>query len=415
MKSKFAFCCVLIWLLWAGCTPAPGETNSNLEPMLVTTVTSVEQPSTIVAQSSPSPETTLRPTATATVLADMVTTLNQMHSPSNSYEYISLQELGARDNQYLSYVDWEKDDLALVYAISERPLQAASSREWWRYDLRRREREHVSPPQSVVTVEAKQQLNLCSLEESGSGECEGDLNLFESPFSNRIVFSPASGEDELWIANTDGLDVQKIADFTPTYVDWSSDGRWFVTGRHFPGLPGQNTHYLIAADGTFVKELTQITGHDQFLLNGLFPKFSPKGNKLAYIGSEIYESFEESDYNLYILNLDTMQSQLVNERIGLFQWQTDGQGIYVLDGALFPVNPQETPTERQVALYRLDLNQDPIQEHLLEDGIPYHPQSTWGAWLWAYSPPAQAVAYVGFGSEQELGILLLHPEILEGP
>ncbi|MBP6472819.1 MAG: hypothetical protein KA773_20390, partial [Chloroflexi bacterium] len=130
---------------------------------------------------------------------------------------------------------------------------------------------------------------------------------------------------------------------------------------------------------------------------------------LAYVGSTVYDSFEASDYHLYLLDLENLESHLLSNRIGLFQWSADGSGLYVLDNGLFPMNPYEDTTEmRKTELYFIDVTTRPGEENIIATDIPYYPNNSSGTWLWGYSSSAQALAYVGY-ERLEFGILLLAP------
>lgn len=346
--------------------------------------------------------------------------VNLVANPGVAGQYITLAELGSasgfNEQRYLADITWEPEQNAFVYAMQEGVgYREAKDWTWSRFDLLNRENLALEAPQSLVNSEARVSLNLCPLDEqdwAGPTRC-GFLNrLFESDVNDLFLFSPVLedlySEGELWIANIDGSDAQKLANFAPSYANWSTDGQWFVTASHFPGLPGQETHFLGATDGSYFETLQRITGIDNFYLNGLFPQFSPTKPELLIAGSQVSESREESDYKLYILDLNTLESRLVTDRVGLFQWADNGQGIYVLDGALLPPSTEPVPVDtRETDLYYIDLTQNPPQEYLIARGIPYYSHTDYGTWNWAYSPTFQAIAYVGFQDETELGVLFL--------
>jgi hypothetical protein len=313
----------------------------------------------------------------------------------------------------VAYLGWDATGESLVYALYTGLAEEPGSWKWWSYHLSTGERVQLPSPGSQVDDAARQRLGLCSLTEvtvTRIEACAATSSLFESPVTDRIVFSPLSAAvegGELWLANKDGSDAQKMGDFAPTYVHWSPEESWLVVGRHIPALPGQEEDYLVAADGSYLQQLSEITGHDDFQINGLFPEFSPDGRSLAYVGSETPMSLNENDYNLYLLDLDTLESRLISERFGMFQWAADGQGLYVLDGAVFFPGENVFNT-REVSLYYIDLSQNVSSESLIANLITYHPDNSYGTWNWAYSPDTQAIAYVGF-KPNELGILVVTP------
>jgi hypothetical protein len=309
------------------------------------------------------------------------------------------------------------DQSGFVYGI-RKGWNGAEAKDWswFHHNLLNGENLAIAPPQSIVNAETRIRLNLCPLDETewtGSVKCNRLTTLIESSTNEMIVYSPiledSFNEGELWLSDVDGSNAQKLADFAPFYAHWSNDGRWLVTGRQFPGLPGQVTHFLVATDGSFIEALQQISGIDSFYLNGLFPEFSPDGSYLLFAGSEIPESREEDDYNLYILNLDNLEVRLASERLGLFQWAEDSKGIYVLDGAFSPFDVSESSQIRETNLYYVSITNDAKKESLIASGIPFYPLNAYGTWNWAYSPEQHAIAYVGFHDKLELGTLLLVP------
>lgn len=347
---------------------------------------------------------------------------NLVPVPMGIGQYTTLAELGGvgavADLPFLANVIWEPDEQSFVYAIGKGAnLGEAKDLYWWQYDLFSKESMAIDPPQTLVNAETREKLDLCPLDDQGwdgPAKCEYLTTLFESEEHRLIAYSPLLlenpySEGELWIAQSDGSKAQKLADFAPAYAHWSSDGQWLATGRAFAGLPGQAIHYLAMTDGSFFESLQDITGVDNFYLNGLFPEFSPNGQELLYAGSEIVESREASDYKLYSLNMDNFESRLVTDKFGLFQWAENGKGIYVLDGAFFPLESSDLGHMRETNLYYVDISQNPPQEYLIASNIPYYPFSDKGTWNWAYSPIHQSIAYVGFQGNKEFGILKLDP------
>lgn len=346
--------------------------------------------------------------------------VNLVANPGIAGQYMTLAELGSvsgfSEQRYLTDITWEPEQNAFVYAIQEgRGFTEAKDWAWGRFDLLNRETLALEAPQSLVNSETRAVLYLCPLDEQewdGPTRCSYITKVFESDVHDLLVFSPVPEEPyiegDLWIANLDGSNAQMLADFRPAYAHWSMDGQWLATGRSFAGLPGQVIHYLVSKDGSYIETLQQITGIDSFYLNGLFPQFNPTKPELLIAGSEVSESRDESDYKLYILDLNTLESRLVTDRVGLFQWADNGQGVYVLDGALLPPSTEPVPFDmRETNLYYIDLTQNPPQEYLIASGIPYYSNTDYGTWNWAYSPTFQAIAYVGFQDETELGVLFL--------
>lgn len=415
-KNSIFLLCILIGLITA-CV-APHEESNSINP----TNTSINVTRAPLEDAHVSPIITVPirlPTIETMDTVDMDTTpdsnqltvtltIDSVQSQSAlDYQFIPLDI--ALGREALAIVFWD-DEHSLVYATAS-GITEPKDFDWWHYDLLTQQKRQLPPPSSAVSNEVRQKLNLCPLDLSDwtdSTECWVTSILFESPVSDLMLYSPVSYyAGELWLANKDGSQAMKIGDFRPSYAQWSSDGKWLITGNHFPGAPGQETHYLIATDGTFIETLSKVTETDHFLLNGLYPEFSSDGQELAYVGSKIYESVNENDYHLYSLDLNTFESQVISERVGLFQWSNDGRGMYILDNALNLL--EESRESRSTSLYSIDITQEPFQETLIANEITYHPPNSLGTWYWAYMPATKALAYVGFEQKEKLGILLLDP------
>lgn len=421
---------LLLALVLSSCTLKSDQVSiiptPNTQVVLpVPSLTAMLPPTTLATTPIPTASAILpKPALTAALLSTQVvnpttfteplaTSISDVTALTPPYEYLKFEDVE------LKYVSWEADGLGLVYALTRSEARSAEAKDWawWRYNLETGEKESLLPPVSRVTSETRQQLDLCPTGQvplETRPDCPGRSILLESPTSERIVFSPlSSGSGDTWLGNIDGTNLTRLETLVDTvsHAQWSPDGRWLLISVHFPGSPGQMTHYLVRADGSFETEFSALTNHDLFLLDGLFPQFSPDGTKLAYIGSTVYESFDESDYHLYLLNLDSLESGLVGDLIGLFQWSADGQGLYVLDGGLYPVDPYEDSSgEQKVKLYYVDVTTQPGEERIIATDIPYYPPNSSGTWLWGYSPPAQALAYVGHERAEEFGVLLLAPD-----
>lgn len=336
-------------------------------------------------------------------------------------KYTPLVELGGIGNiseiPFLAYAGWESESDTFLYAL-DKGVNLAETKDWnwWRYDNADHEIQSINSPESLVNEETRNELEICPLNHlawDGPASCSDLSFLFENRENNLILYSPLRLEDfpsidgELWIANTDGTGTQKLADFAPAYAHWSSDGQWLTTGMAFAGLPGQAIHYLIKTDGTFVERLQDIIGVDSFYLNGLFPQFSPDGQKLLLAGSMVPDSRRIENYGLYVLDLNSLELQLVTQKFGLFQWEPNGNGIYVLDGAFTPFDALEIGSLRTTDLYYVEIGTHIIQEHMIASGIPYYSPTNYGSWNWAYSPTSQTMIFVGYSENNELGILQL--------
>jgi len=274
--------------------------------------------------------------------------------------------------------------------------------DWWHYDVINGVQQALTPPETRVTKAVRESLGICPfpLPEPRSYPCLPTL--WESPTNERIVFSSGHVEGEIntWLANVDGSNALYLDTFpgSPGNVMWSSDDEWLLIGLHV-GVDGSNLYYLVKSDGSFVKSLEEITNTSHFRVQGPKPQFSPDGQKLAFVGTEAIckqmpcEDLDiEDEYNLYILDLDTFESQLISSRFGLFQWTNEGNGLYVLDGSANTAGHSVNYSFSGMQLadfYYIDLTREtPREEKLLGDIPLYLPYL--GAW--SYSPEAEAMA-----------------------
>lgn len=329
----------------------------------------------------------------------------------DAYEYIKIEQLDS--TKYLTYLGWSTDGRFLIYAIQKEGVSAEGQNwAWWQYDLLTREKTSLAPPQSQIDEVTRQKLNLCPLVNELSANftpCPAFSILMESPISDLIIFSPLTALEETWLSSRDGSNPQKLdIPGSPSYIDWSSDGQWLIIGINSFGLPGQRLYFLVSTDGSIMQRLDQLTKHYSLHVSGLSPRFSPNGNYLAYFGAQNPETYIESDYKLYALDLDTFETKLISERFGPFQWTENGSGLYILDNGIFPVTENAIEFNvRESTLYYANLTQDESQEIKIASNISYYPKNSLSAWLWAFSPSSNAIAYVGLQPEEELGILFL--------
>jgi Tol biopolymer transport system component len=330
----------------------------------------------------------------------------------NAYEYVKIEQLDS--THYLTYLDWTPDGQSLIYAIQGDGIsKEGKDWIWWQFNLVTREKSSLLPPKSEIIETTRQSLGLCPLANDESTDialCPAYSILIESPVSDQIVFSPLAYREETWLSNKDGSNSQKLdIPGSPVYVDWSGDGRWLIIGIGSFGLPGQRLYFLVSSDGSVMERFDQLTGRYSLHVSGLFPKFSPDGTLLAYVGAQNPETYVESDYKLYSLDLDSFESKLISDRFGPFQWAENGSGLYVLEKGVFPVtdNPLDFDA-RYATLYYVNLAQEKLQESELTRNILYYPKNNSSAWLWSYSPSSNAIAYVGLQPGEELGVLLLN-------
>lgn len=218
---------------------------------------------------------------------------------------VKLDDSGSSNTMFfLAYLHWDPIQQSLVYALTNGLVRESKDWFWWQYDLQTQKYFMITSPASIVSDETRELLKLCPLNAPtriGDRDCRYATTLIESAKHQLIAFSPFQeigySEGELWMADANGSNSRKLANFAPLYVNWSSSGEWFVTGDSFPGLPGQQTPFLGRTDGSFFQNLEQLGQVDILCLNGLFPQFSPNEPKLLFTGSKV-GCTEENDYKL---------------------------------------------------------------------------------------------------------------------
>jgi hypothetical protein len=249
-------------------------------------------------------------------------------------------------------------------------------------------------------------------EETSTDGCAGAPLLWESPFSDLVIYDPVNRGETAWMAHKDGSNATELKDvFLPQSASWSSDGRWVIVSSYAYRAPGMETHYLVDTDEGVVRQLDPLTGHTLTFVNFLRPQFSPDGRYLVYAATDNPDYELESEYGLFLLDMNTLESERLTDRFGPFQWDDDSGGLFVLDNATFPIAkiPGTPAPPRKSTLYHIDISDRPFQESLLFDDIDYFPHNSPSAWHWAYSPILRAISLVGLRLENELGILFLSP------
>lgn len=391
-----------------GCAAPDEALPSSSATVITTTLTSppaTQEPSPTSQAINPA-TTTLEPQTTPTLTADM-----------ESYDYVPVTEFSLE--HYIESVTWEAEG-RLIYAIqgtwaTSTPYFEPKDWSWWQFDPATRENMPLTPPGTEIVLEARQELGVCAdwpPEETSTDGCAGPPILYESPYGDRVIYNPISRGETTWMAHKNGSDVMRLEGVlgAPQNANWSSDGRWVIVSIYAYGTPGMEIHYLVNTNEGTVQQLDLLTGHLLTFVSYLRPQFSPDGRYLVYAATDNPDYELESEYGLYLMDMNTLQSERLSDRFGPFQWDTDSQGLVVLDNAVvFGSIMEGALAPRKAALFHLDISNKPFLETLLFDHIDFYPNDSPSLWHWAYSPENQAIAYVGLRPENELGILFLSP------
>jgi hypothetical protein len=321
----------------------------------------------------------------------------------------------------LKSLAWVGQGEELLYAIAEWDGRSFDVEPrnwpWYLYNVAAEQAVSWPPPGTSLFLQARQTLALTPFLGQDSSAIPPDAMVYESPYGDQIIFTPFGASEETWLANKNGSNLKELDVIGIAYAtDWSSDGKWVILSRGRATVPGAEDHYLASTDGNFIALVGTLIEIDDGRIIYVRPRFSPDSQYLVYGGSEVADSTNYSHYRLYLLDLETLESRLISNHFGQYQWTPDSKSLYVLtnEAALILQDLEEwlatSPQESErAALYRIDLTPTSAQETLLADGIEYFPTRL-GSWYWGYSPELHAIAATGLQFAQELGILLLPTE-----
>lgn len=158
-----------------------------------------------------------------------------------------------------------------------------------------------------------------------------------SPDSRRIAFyseEEAGTQDKLYTAKTDGTDVRLVTDNAHSMNDrygtvaWSPDGNRILCQRVKDiSLDDNPQIWSIAIDGSDARELTDLT-----VPEGIFPRYSPDGSMIAFIGID-RSSPDEVGSELWVMNSDGSNKRRLTDTPGpddievYPEWSPDGTSI----------------------------------------------------------------------------------------
>ena len=154
---------------------------------------------------------------------------------------------------------------------------------------------------------------------------DSELNPVISNDGKKIVFSSnRNGDHDLYVMSTDGSNVQRLTQLNNSYTiqaTWSPDDSQLAFDA--VGSSGYRNIYIINADGTNMKLLTDDEGNDKL------PSWSPDGSKIAF-NSERFDASKE-DYadgeDIFTVNADGGGIQFVTENDATnthARWSPDG-------------------------------------------------------------------------------------------
>ena len=158
-----------------------------------------------------------------------------------------------------------------------------------------------------------------------------------SPDGRQIAFLGSSGTGDeyqlaIYVMNADGSGVTRLVDYDdealgiPGTLSWSPDGRQMVFTSFGTGDEYTSAIYVMNADGSSVRQLTDHTNYDAS------PVWSPDGRRIAFISWEDVDTPDVSG-GIYVMNADGSNvTQLADDseftRLSLsLSWSPDGRRI----------------------------------------------------------------------------------------
>jgi Tol biopolymer transport system component len=163
--------------------------------------------------------------------------------------------------------------------------------------------------------------------------------------------------------------------------DWSPDGQWFLTGKTDKKTDQEDIHhvYLVKRDGSGIRRLDESKGRAGF------PRFSPDGHKVLFIGWEDHKPTDRPS-RVYVADLPAGKARPVSPELNAYVeaacWSPDGKHIAYRWARLTADPKFEDQTEHILSVVEADgsnsatlrTDQDRLGEYV-NDLIEWRPAS----------------------------------------
>jgi len=198
-----------------------------------------------------------------------------------------------------------------------------------------------------------------------------------SPDRSKILFASdlhggGQADEEVYVMDADGSNIRRLTntpgDSTSSWAaDWSPDGEQivFTSNRDGSDLGWDGWElYLMAADGSNVRRLTQRLGSDGA------PTWSPDGTKIAFTRHPVGD--QEGRGDIYVIQPDgtNLQRLTRDARAGRPSWSPDGKRIAFMSTRS---NRKQAYDGEEFEIYVMDADGTNIQRLTHRPGADGHP------------------------------------------
>ncbi len=195
--------------------------------------------------------------------------------------------------------------------------------------------------------------------EHGTASFVGGPDLFGndprwSPDGTILVFGRCCSGDGLWTMRPDGSDQRELSSVSHAGVPaWSPDGKQIAFVGD--GVDGDSDLYLMNADGTDERKVTDAPGDESF------PVWSPDGSKLAF--PRMQDAYNKAELNILDVTGRLVVLQGRNVTYDQPVWSPDGTHIFAYAYSQ-PTNPEHASEYDALAIFDVTNRSEPVIVHV---------------------------------------------------